>query len=115
MRRALTLVLVALAALVLGAHVLRGGQAWLAGAVVLLPLLLATGRRWAVVAVQVVLAVGAVEWLRTLVALVATRRELGLPFTRLALVLGGVVLVTVAAAALLARWRPAVAPAGAPA
>lgn len=111
MRRALILVPVLLSALVLGAHVLRWGQLWLAVATAALPLLLLTGRRWAVVTLQVALAAGALEWLRTLGALVATRRELGLPYSRLAVILGGVALVTAGAAALLAWWRPGREPA----
>ena len=85
MSRALILVPVILSAVVLGAHILRWGPPWLALAVAALPLLLLAGRRWAVTTVQIALAMGALEWTRTLVALVGARRELGSPYTRLAL------------------------------
>lgn len=94
-------VLAVLAALVLGAHVLRMG--YLVPAVLLAasPLLLLVRKPWARLAFPVVLAAGAVEWLRTLALLVAARRAEGLPYTRLALILGAVALVTGLAAALL--------------
>jgi|CXWL01.1.fsa_nt_gi hypothetical protein len=108
MRRSLILIPVILSALVLGAHVLRTGAPWLAVLIAALPLLLVVGRTWATRAVQLALALGTAEWVRTLLALVADRRALGQPYTRLAVILGVVALVTAASAVLLARWqRPA--------
>ena len=44
--------------------------------------------------VQAALLLGAVEWVRTLVDLVALRTQAGQPVLRLVLILGGVALVT---------------------
>ena len=44
---------------------------------------------------QVVLALGGIEWVRTLLVFVADRRELGQPWTRLAVILGAVALFTI--------------------
>lgn len=111
---ALRLLPVALGSLVLGAHVLRAGHAPLAVVIALVPLLLAVRRAWAVRTVQLVLLVGVVEWLRTLSVLVAARRALGTPWTRMAVILAAVALVTAAGALLLqplaARWRERAGP-----
>jgi hypothetical protein len=48
--------------------------------------------------IQAALALGAVEWVRTLLDLVAARQAMGAPSTRLALILGGVALATLACA-----------------
>lgn len=105
---ALRLVPVVLGSLVLGAHVLRAGHVPLAVALALVPLLLLARRAWAVRTVQLVLLVGAVEWIRTLSVLVGARRALGMPSTRMAVILVAVALVTAAGALLLqplaARW-----------
>jgi uncharacterized membrane protein YphA (DoxX/SURF4 family) len=105
MHRALTLAFVVLSALLLGAHVLRSGQLWLAVAVACLPLLLVVRHTWATRAVQLALAVGTAEWLRTLLALVDARQSLGLPYARLALILAAVASLSAGAVALLGRWR----------
>ncbi len=44
--------------------------------------------------VQVALALGTLEWLRTLAALLATRQSTGAPYARLALILGAVAVAT---------------------
>lgn len=102
----LRLLPVVLSTLVLAAHLFRGG--WplaLALTVALLPFLLVGARRPAVRAVQLVLVVGAAEWLRTVVQLVAARREAGLPHLRLAAILGAVAALTALAAWTLESWR----------
>lgn len=109
MKRALILIPVVLSSLVLAAHVWRGGQLGLAVVVAMLPALLVVRRSWAVRTVQVVLAVGAAEWLRTLWALVERRQLLGLPYTRLAIILGAIAAVTALSAWWLASWRRPVA------
>jgi len=94
-----------LSALLLGAHLMRIGWLPLAVVVALLPLLLLTGRsRW-VVALEVVLVLGALEWLRTLLVLVGHRQAAGLPYLRLTAILGGIALLAAIAAPLLERWR----------
>jgi hypothetical protein len=97
------LVPVVLSSLVLGAHLLRGGHLVLAPAAALLPGLLALRSAWATRALQVVLLVAALEWVRTLLVLVDARHRMGLPFARLALILGAAALVTTASAAILQR------------
>jgi hypothetical protein len=102
----LRLLLVILSTVVLAAHLFRAG--WplaLALAVALLPVVLVGARRPAVRVVQLVLVVGAAEWLRTVVTLVAARREAGLPHLRLAAILGAVAATTALAAWTLESWR----------
>jgi hypothetical protein len=101
------LIPVVLSALVLGAHLLRAG--WLPAAILAAaaPLLLLARGAWPARAVQLVLALGAVEWLRTLASLVDVRRSHQLPYLRLVAILGAVALVTAGSAALVESWRRA--------
>ena len=85
--------------LLLGAHLLRTGPAWLVLLAFMLIVLLAVRRPWARVTVQSALIIAALEWLRTLFTLVAGRRGEGLPYTRLALILSAVSVFTALAAA----------------
>ena len=102
---ALLLTPVVLSVLVLGAHFLRGGH----GAIVLLLLLtlplLAVRRPWVRRVLQAVLVLGALEWVRTLVSLVQLRMALGQPYTRMAVILGAVALVTLLSALVLETRR----------
>jgi hypothetical protein len=91
---ALQLVPVVLSLIVLGAHFLRAGSLILVAGVLCLLGLLGVRRPWAARTVQVALLLGALEWARTLVSLVGQRAQAGQPMTRLALILGGVALVT---------------------
>lgn len=100
----LALLAPALSALLLAAHFLRAGQ-W-AGVAASLAILvaLAIPRRFAARVAQAALLVGAAEWIRTLVGLVAERREAHAAYTRLAVILGAVALST-ALSALVFRSR----------
>lgn len=104
-RALLTAALPALAALLLGAHFLRAGR-W---AFVLLslvaPALVLVPRPWARPWLRILLTAGALRWLHTTWVLVQARTAVGAPWLRMAAILGGVALFTVAAAALLPRWR----------
>lgn len=103
--RALKLVPVALCFLVLGAHSSRSG--WpLAVSVLLaaLPLLLLVRRPWAPRVLQVVLLVGAAEWVRTLFGHAAVRRAHGEPWLRMAIILGVVALATALSSLALRNW-----------
>lgn len=60
---------------------------------------------WVARVVQVVLVLGAVEWLLTLFDLAGTRRGLGQPVARLVLILGGVTLVTALSAVVFQTRR----------
>jgi uncharacterized membrane protein HdeD (DUF308 family) len=102
----LRLLPVVLSTPVLAAHLFRGGWPFvLALAVALLPFALVGARRPAVRAVQLVLVVGAAEWLRTVATLVAARREAGQPHLRLTAILGVVAALTALAAWTLESWR----------
>ena len=98
--RVLSFVIVTLSLLILGAHFLRyGNEVGVALSVAPIALLFVR-RPWAARVVQVVLALGAIEWATTLVGLVQMRLAQGQPATRMAIILGVVVVVTAAAALL---------------
>lgn len=98
--KVLFFVLAVLSLVVLGAHFLRYGNA--AGvAIAVAPIALLFVRTpWAARVVQLVLVLGAIEWMRTLYELVQSRLAQGMPVTRLAIILGAVVVVTIVSAAL---------------
>jgi len=92
----LLLVPPAVSLLVLGAHFLRGGVPVLVLVALGALVLLFVRRRWAARAVQAVLALGALEWVRATVVLTGARMSEGLPYRRMVVILGVVVAVTVA-------------------
>ena len=81
-------------ALLLTAHFLRAGFLPLILLSLLFPIVLFFKRPWAARTVQVVLVLGAMEWIRTALILVAERREDGQAWTRLVIILGTVALFT---------------------
>lgn len=96
---------VVLSLLLLGAHFLRDGSV-VPLAIALASLgLLAVRRAWAAWALQGLLLIGALEWIRTLVDLVELRRAAGQPSTRMVLILSGVALFTAVSALLLRSAR----------
>ncbi len=88
----------ALALAVLGAHFYRAGSWPLTVSCALLMALLAWPRAWVPRLAQTSLVAGSVVWLWTAYDLVAQRIALGQPWTRLAAILGGVGLFTLASA-----------------
>jgi hypothetical protein len=100
------LLLPALALLLLGAHFFRAAIVPLTVVCLGLVALLFVRARWAWLTLQLALAIGALEWLRTAWELASARAALGEPYTRLLVILGGVALVT-ALAALVLRTRTA--------
>jgi hypothetical protein len=96
--RAWSLLLPGVALVTLAAHFFRSA-AW-AGvlACLLLVLLLPLRRRWVPALLQVCLAAGAAQWLWTAAMLVQQRMAFDRPWGRLALILGGVALLTAASA-----------------
>lgn len=95
-----------LALLTLAAHVLRLGNVIWTGELVVLALLLPFVRyRWMLRLSQVVLVLGAAEWVRTLYAGVQQRVLDGQPYQRMVYILGGTALFTVLAALLLQTRR----------
>ena len=94
-----------LSLLVIAAHFLRAGQLLLVALALGSVGLVFVRRVWAARVLQVALALGALEWLRTLAALVAERRADGRPFVRMAAILGAVSLVAVLSASSFAGRR----------
>jgi ferredoxin len=92
-----------LALVALAAHFLRSEQPALVAVCLVLPALLASRRRWAMRLVQLALVAGALVWLRTLLALARPRAMLGMPWSRLAIILGSVALLTAASALVFER------------
>ncbi len=90
---------IVLSLIVLAAHFLRGGGLVIAVGVLGLLALLAVRRPWVARLMQVVLVLGALEWIRTLVTLTMHRSEQGQPFLRMMLILG-----LVAAVTLISAW-----------
>ena len=80
--------------LLLGAHFYRSGQVILTGLCVAILFLLFLRKHWIPVVFQILLALAALEWLRTLYAFAAMRIAWNEPWTRLAVILGGVALFT---------------------
>lgn len=91
----LLLVPVLLSFLVLAAHFLRAGLLPLTLIFILVPGVLLLKKRWVPPLLQVLLVLGGFEWVRTVTALVIVRREAGEPWTRMAIILGSVALITV--------------------
>ena len=100
------LLLPAFALLLLGAHFFRAALVPLTVACLGLLALLFVRARWAWVALQVALAIGSLEWLRTAWEFASMRATMGQPYARLLVILGSVALVTVLAALVL-RTRTA--------
>jgi hypothetical protein len=100
----------ALAFLLLAAHFYRAGQFVFAAVAAVLAVLPFVRHRTVGVVVQVALALGALEWVRTTFAFAGARMAQGGPVLRLVLILGTVVAFTLFAAWLLGtkparRWR----------
>jgi hypothetical protein len=91
---------IVLSLLVLAAHFLRGGCLLLVIPVLALLGLLVVPRPWVARTAQAVLALGALEWIRTTVTLATQRMHAGEPFLRMVLILGVVVAVTIGSALL---------------
>ena len=90
----LRLLPVILSMIVIGAHYLRSGPIALVLLAISLPFLLFVKKAWVARLIQLVLMLGALEWIRTLFDLVAERQALGEAWTRLAIIIGAVALFT---------------------
>ncbi|MGB5301632.1 MAG: hypothetical protein WBO43_10760 [Gemmatimonadota bacterium] len=101
----LRIVLIVLAFVVLAAHLSRAGSDVFAGLILLAPLLLRVQEPWAGWTLRLALLIGGFEWIRTVVHLVGERRAAGDDWTRLAVILGVVALLT-----FLAAWAVRVRP-----
>jgi hypothetical protein len=103
---ALRLLPAVLCALVAGAHSMRSGWGALAVAgFALYPLIFLLRRPWVAVLTRLLLVAGALEWLRTAQDHARVRATLGQPASRLWLILVGVAVFHLVAAALLSGVR----------
>ena len=100
MKKVLIYVPVVLSLVILGAHFMRyGNSIGVFGSLALIALLIVR-RPWVARLMQVVLILGALEWVRTLYELAQARAAHGQPFTRMTVILGIVVAVTFCSALL---------------
>lgn len=91
---------VVLSLAILGAHFMRyGNSIGVIGALLLIALLIVR-RPWVARLMQVVLVLGALEWIHTLYELVQVRAAYGQPFTRMIVILGIVVVINLCSALL---------------
>lgn len=95
----------ALAAVLLAAHVMRGGHYILAGALAAAPCALILRASWVKRAAEVLLGAGILVWLWTAAALLAVRLQEGRPWLRMTLILAGVAAFNGLALALLQGER----------
>ena len=85
---------VILSILLLAAHFFRAGDNLYVIVLLVLLLLLAIKKPWVPWLLQVALVLGAVEWLRTLMFVAQMRIEFGMPWTRMAIIMGAVAMFT---------------------
>ena len=85
-----------LSCLVLAAHFFRGGHTYLTLICCAAPMLLLVRRTWATRLLQVVLVLGALEWVRTTLQIQAIRIDQGRDWHRMAAILYGVASFTFA-------------------
>ena len=79
----------------LGAHFLRAGQLLLVLLALITSLALFIRRPWIARMVQFALIAGTIEWIRALVVLVLERQSYGMPWLRLAFIMGSVILLAI--------------------
>ncbi|MEW6601783.1 MAG: hypothetical protein AB1499_12500 [Nitrospirota bacterium] len=80
--------------LLMTAHFYRGGSLPLTVTVLTGLLLLIVPRRWVARMIQAMLAIGGIEWIVTMYRLVSIREAAGMPWIRLAVILGAVSMIT---------------------
>jgi len=90
----LRLIPVILSMMLLGAHFYRAGFIVLVVILFASLFLLFIRQTWIVRVIQVELVIGGLEWFRTTYNLVMMRQSMNMPWTRLAIILGGVALFT---------------------
>lgn len=95
MRKVLLYLPIVLSLLLLGAHFARYGNTIVVVAIVALAGLLFVPRWWVARLMQFVFALGAFEWLWTMLVLIQARQAVGAPYLRLAIILGLVAAITV--------------------
>lgn len=100
MKKVLVYIPVVLSILVLGAHFLRYGNSIGVFAALVLIAMLFLRRPWVARLMQIILVLGALEWLRTMYELGHIRALHGQPYGRMLVILGIVAAVTVCSALL---------------
>lgn len=80
--------------LLLSAHFYRAGLVFPAGISIAMPIFLLIRKSWVPRLLQILLLLGALEWLRSLILFTGLRIEIGQSWTRLAIILGAVALFT---------------------
>jgi hypothetical protein len=80
--------------LLLAAHFFREGHTVIVIILLIIPLLLLIRKPWVPWVMQAVLLLGAAEWLNTLYFIAQMRVEFGMPWVRMALIMGAVALFT---------------------
>jgi len=90
---------VLLSFLLLAAHFSRSGNTLLVVLSLSIPLLLLFRRPWIPILIQVILLLGAAEWIRSMINYIQYRRSIGDDYVRLAIILSFVALFT-----LLSGW-----------
>src|SRR4051794_34355736 len=93
----------AVSALLIAAHFLRGGNILVTIACLAAPFLLLLRRPILTIVVQLMLVIAAVEWLRTALLIAQERAANGAPATRMFVILGSVSLFTLLSAVPLKR------------
>ena len=93
--------LYSLAALLLGAHFLRGGSIAMLVLCSMTPLLFILRRRWVLYLLQVLAYCAAAGWINLALQMVEARQRLGQPWQLAAAILGAVALLTLLAGTLL--------------
>ncbi len=78
----------------MAAHFSRANEHGLAVSCLLLPFILLMKRHWIAKVMQVLLLLGAIEWIATTLRIVQIRQAHGAPWTRLVIILGSVALFT---------------------
>lgn len=90
----LSLLPVVISFLLLSAHFLRAGQMVISIVLLSLLSLLFLRKTWVPRVIQLILLLGTVEWIRTLYSVAQVRIEFGMPWMRMATILGVVALFT---------------------
>ena len=98
MKKTLLFIPVVLSLVVLAAHFMRyGNTPAMAGSLALVALLFIR-KAWVARLIQVVLVLGALEWVRTLLGLVQVRAAMDVPAGRMVIILGTVAAITACSA-----------------
>jgi len=87
-----------ISSLLIAAHCLRSGSLIFVACSLAFPFLLLFPKKWAARTIQICLLIAMLEWLRTLFVIANQRIDMGQPWTRLAIILGSVAVLTGASA-----------------